>query len=258
MKKILVIIPMYGEEDYTRKCIDFCIKNAGIVHDLLVVDDGSPVPFSDERIPTLRIAKNGGYTPAVNQGILYAQERMYEYVLLLNNDTEAEPNFLKLLVDEAEKSAENGIVCSARRYPNGDIELHGADLVRGFQNVTKQEHLVKEVLNCIWIPFGCVLLKMSMIREIGLLDKDMKMYCTDNEYCLRARFAGYKSLLVTESIVFHHHSVTCLKHNILPEEDQRKWLEKISGLNYAKVMQEMPLDASEKTYGRLTFEVVTQ
>ena len=95
MKKILVIIPMYGEEEYTRKCIDFCIKHAGIVHDLLVVDDGSPIPFSDERIPTLRIDKNGGYTPAVNQGILYAQERMYEYVLLLNNDTEAEPNFLK-------------------------------------------------------------------------------------------------------------------------------------------------------------------
>jgi GT2 family glycosyltransferase len=75
--------------------------------------------------------------------------------------------------------------------------------------------------------------------QIGLLDKEMKMYCTDNEYCLRARFAGYKTVLVPQSMVFHHHSVTCLKHNILPEEDQRKWLEKISGFQYAKVMQEM-------------------
>lgn len=258
MNKVLVIIPMYGEEDYTKKCIDFCIKNAGIVHDILVVDDGSPIPFIDERVVVLRSPKNEGYTPAVNHGILYAQEKMYDYVLLLNNDTEAEPNFLKLLVDEADKSPMNGIVCSARQYENGEVELHGADLVRGFQNVTKRENLMKEVIDCVWIPFGCVLLKMSMVREIGLLDKDMKMYCTDNEYCLRARFAGYKSLLVTESIVFHHHSVTCKKHDILPEEDQRKWLEKISGINYAKVMQEMPLDAQEKTWGRILFDVVKE
>lgn len=256
MNKILVIIPMYGEDEYTRRCIDFCIKNAGIEHDILVVDDGSPTPFTNSKVPVLYSPKNEGYTPAVNRGILYAQERMYDYVLLLNNDTEPEPNFLKLLIDEAEKKPENGIVCSARQYANGEVELHGADLVRGYQNTTRREHLKKEVLDCIWIPFGCVLLKMSMIREIGLLDKDMKMYCTDNEYCLRARFAGYKCLLVTESIVFHYHSVTCKKHDILPETDQRKWLEKISGINYAKVMNEMPLDASEGTWGCIMFDVV--
>ncbi len=258
MSKILVIIPMYGEDDYTIKCIDFCIENAGISHDILIVDDGSPIEFFDPRVKVIRSSKNEGYTPAVNRGILWAQERMYDYVLLLNNDTEGESNFLKLLVNEAEKNQMNGIVCSARQYENGEVELHGADLVRGFQNVTRREHLIKEVIKCIWIPFGCVLLKMSMIREIGLLDKDMKMYCTDNEYCLRARFAGYNCLLVTESIVFHHHSVTCKKHNILPEEDQRKWLEKISGLNYAKVMNEMPLDADQKTWGRLMFDIVQQ
>jgi GT2 family glycosyltransferase len=256
--EILIIIPMYGEGDYTKKCIDFCIKHAGIVHDILVVDDGSPEPFEDNRVEILRIEKNGGYTPSVNQGILYAQKLMYKYVLLLNNDTEPEQDFLKLLVEEAELKEENGVICPARLYPNGEVELHGADLVRGYQHTTKRETLPKDSFECVWIPFACVLLKMSMIREIGLLDKDMKMYCTDNEYCLRARFAGYKTVLVPQSMVFHHHSVTCLKHNILPEEDQRKWIEKISGYQYAKVMQEMPLDAEKKTYGMLSFDVVTR
>ena len=254
--KVLVIIPMYGQDKYTRKCIEMCIKNAGIVHDILVVDDGSPSPYVHPGVNILRLQKNSGYTNAVNQGILYAQYRMYDYVLLLNNDTEPEKDFLKLLVDEMEKDEAVGIACSARRYSDGQIELFGADLMRGFQVLTNKKGLASEVLTCIWIPFGCVLLRMSMVREIGLLDKNMKMYCTDNEYCLRARFADYKTILVTSSMVFHYHSVTCKAHNILPEGDQKVWIEKLAGLKYAEVMKEMPLDAEEKTWGQITFEVV--
>jgi hypothetical protein len=260
MNRILVIIPIFGKEDMTRKCIEKTLNNSGCDIDILVVDDGSKKPFkydSDKNVYVLRLGVNGGFTNAINRGILWAG-MMYEYIHLLNNDTEPKQKFLKVLVDRMDKDDSIGIIGSARLHANNNVELYGADLLRGYQMTTTMKDLTKEVIECDWIPFCSVLLRFSMIREIGLLDKHMKNHCSDNDYCFRAKQADYKVMLDTNSIVLHHHSVTVKEHKIVPESDQKVFLEKFANLWYAQLMKRLPLDAEFETYGQLKFEVITK
>lgn len=257
MQRICVIIPMFGQEEYTRKCIDSCMKHAGIVHDILVVDDCSPTPFVDERVNIIRLAENSGFTAATNAGILWAQDRGYEFVHLLNNDTEGLPNFIKILLDILDADESVAIASSARIYPKGGVvELYGADLIRGFQIVMKESELIEDTIQCNWVPVCSSLIRMSVIRELGLLNKRMRNHSSDLEYCLRIKIAGYTIVVDTRSKVLHHHEVTTKHNKIVPEQDQRVLLEILSGVYYAQFMKEMPLDPESGTYGRLVFDTV--
>lgn len=262
MKKVCVVIPMYGQADYTRKCVELTLQNAGIKFNgidnhILVVDDGSAEPFkyNDERVLVLRLEKNSGYTNAQNQGILWCGDR-YDYIHCLNNDTEPHPDFIKRLLVEMELDESIAIASSVRIYPKENIvELYGLDLIRGYQCVTKLENLKDEVIECNWVPLCSSLVRTSVIRELGVLNKQMKNHSSDLEYCLRVKQAHYKIVVVTRSQVIHHHEVTTSTNKITPEKDQRVLLEILAGLPYQQFMNVMPLDAQQNTYGKITFEV---
>ena len=266
MSRICVVIPMYGQAEYTRKCIELTKKNAGIYVDILVVDDGSPEPFKEPGVEVLRLAENSGFTNAVNQGMLWASKvynaleeyHVYEYVLLLNNDTEPYPNFIKNLCDVMDNDKSIAIASSVRLHPKDgsyEAELYGVDLLRGFQAVTKLENLKDEVIECNWVPTCSSLIRMDVIREIGLFDKHMRTHSSDLDYCLRVKMADYKVVVVTSSRVIHHHEVTTKTNGISPERDQKVLLEKLSGINYAALMKKIPLDAESNLHGQLQFTV---
>jgi len=266
MNNICVIIPMYGKAEYTRKCIELCIKHAGIVHDILVVDDGSPDMFyygneEDAKCPVtvLRLRENSGYTNATNQGLIWAMNKGYQYAHLLNNDTEPKENFLKILLDAIEKRPEAGVMSSVRIMGDeqGYVELFGVDLLRGYQAVTKVADLkAGEVIECNWVPVCSALIRMDMVQYLGLLNKKMKNHCSDLEYCLRARINGWKIFVATDSKVLHFHEVTTKELKIVPDNDQRVLLEILSGIYFAQFMKVMPLDSESKTFGQLNFEVI--
>jgi len=262
MSKIAVIIPMFGKAEYTKKCVDMTLVNAGVTVTILVVDDGSPEPFKyeDERVFIHRLEKNSGFTAATNAGILWAQKRDYDYVLTLNNDTEPCELFAKHLLDCAEADPLIGIACSVRVHPTrgaDKYELVGSDLIRGYQYFTDAEGLAKfpAFVEANWIPICSGLIRMDMIREIGILDKRFRNHCSDSSYCLWAKINHWKVGLVPKSKVIHHMSITTTANNILVDDDQRLFLEKLAGIDYAKICQAMPLDGEAKTYGKLSFEV---
>jgi len=263
MKEICVVIPMFGKEEYTRKCTDLCIKHSGIVHDIVVVDDCSPIPYADNRVHILRLEKNRGYTGATNEGILYAQKNNYKYVLLLNNDTEPFPYFLRILYDAMEKDPVIGVASSSRKMVTDSpycIELFGEDLIRGYQRMCDEKTDLPDVIHTHWVPICSALVRMDMIREIGILDKHMRTWCSDNDFCIRANFHGWNTSIVPKSRVLHIHQVTTGKTDThkLSEgvyADQKVLLEKMANVKYAELMSKVPLDCESKTYGKLTFEV---
>ena len=238
--EIAIVIPMFGQESYTRKCIDLCIKNAGIPHDIVVVDDCSPTPYVDERVHIIRLEKNKGFTGASNEGILYAQKLNYKYVHLLNNDTEPHKDFLKILYDALETYSEVGIAASSRKMVTDSpycIELFGEDLIRGYQRICDETYNIPDIVYAHWIPLCSALLRMDMVREIGILDKHMKIWCSDNDFCIRCTFHGWHVALVAKSRVLHIHQVTTGKtdseyQNKGVYKDQKVLLEKIANIKY--------------------------
>jgi GT2 family glycosyltransferase len=180
------------------------------------------------------------------------------YIHLLNNDTEPEQDFIKHLYEVMEDDENLSMATSVRLHPKDgsyECELYGIDLLRGFQSVTKLEHLKDEVIQCNWAPLCSSLIRVSAVKYLGLLDKRMRNHSSDLDYCIRAKMNGFNHVIVTRSRVIHHHEITTRSVGASPENDQRVLLEKLAGLYYAQFMAKIPLDAENLTFGKLEFSV---
>ena len=104
-KKVTVIIPNYNGLKFMEPCMAALKKQTFQEFDLLVVDngstDGSVKWLTEHGIPSVFLEKNTGFSGAVNIGIKAART---PYVILLNNDTEVFPDYIKELVRCMERS----------------------------------------------------------------------------------------------------------------------------------------------------------
>jgi len=260
--KVCVQIKCFNFHEMTRECVASVRKNAGIEHTLTVIDNGSDVPYEDENADhIIRLDKNIGYTGAVNEGIIWCDNK-YDYILVMDNDMVAHrPDFLKHLVDAMEADKDLAIVSSVRytKYSGKEgIELCGEDVIRGHQSLTfdSVDDLAKlGTMECVWVPGCSLLLRSTVIREIGLLDKRMVTHCSDNDICFRAINAGYKVAYIPKSQLTHIRNVTVNHNKTMPYNDQRVLIEKISGLAYQKIFNTLPLDAESNAWGKISFVV---
>lgn len=254
--KVVVLIPMFNHGEMTQECIKHCKENAGIEHEIMVVDDGSEVPFkSDDAKKIVRLNRNSGFTTAVNSG-LRDLGLSYDYVCILNNDTIPQKNFLKILIDDMENDKQVGIAASARVNNTEDFAMHidGADLTTGEVWVSKEKDL-SEVRPAVFVPFCCVVFSKRCVETVGLLDERMVNHCSDNDYCLRAVMMDIKIIVDTDSRVIHYQSVTIKENGIYPDEDQKTFAAKHFGVMMNEILSVIPVNKGLNKWGQLGFKM---
>jgi GT2 family glycosyltransferase len=186
-------------------------------------DDGSPEMVLKEygkstrwppefRVQLIRNLENRGFCAANNQGFAASDT---EFVALLNNDAEAEPDWLQKLATAFDRRPDVGMAASKILvhedpsridkaghliYPDGQNRGRGSgELDQG------QYDRVEEIL---W-PDGCAAMyRRTMLDQIGGFDEDFFAYADDAELGLRARIAGWKCLYIPEAVVRHHRGAT--------------------------------------------------
>src|SRR5579863_5415578 len=102
MKKVYIIILNFNGENDTHECIEslFKLKKNSLEIEIVIVDNGSNIEFrlSDlekkNNVILIRNKDNLGFSGGNNTGIDYAIKNGAEYVILLNNDTIVDNNFL--------------------------------------------------------------------------------------------------------------------------------------------------------------------
>ena len=100
--KVTIVIPNYNGLKYLKDCIDSLYKQSFTSFDIIVVDNGSmdgSCHFIEEnyaKVILIKLNKNYGFSRAVNEGIKASKS---EYVVLLNNDTETDENWLANLIN---------------------------------------------------------------------------------------------------------------------------------------------------------------
>ncbi len=214
MKKVTVVIPNWNGMEYIRVCLDSLRAQDTEDFETIVIDnassDGSDRVIEEEypEVRLYRMPENLGFAGGVNEGIRLTET---PYVLLLNNDIECDPSFVKNLLSAIEKSPKIFSV-SARMisYRNrglldgcGDLyTVLGWGMQRGVgQKISDPKYLkpAKVFSACA----GAAIYSMEIFREIGLFDTDHFAYLEDVDVGYRARIYGYQNLYEPSAVVWH-------------------------------------------------------
>ena len=125
--KVFVILVNYNGCKDTLECINSLLKVKYSKMKIIVVDNASSdesvseLKKYDEKITLMISPANGGFSKGNNIGIKYALKEGADYILLLNNDTIVDENFLNPLLDTAAEY-KNTAVVSSKIYYESDHE----------------------------------------------------------------------------------------------------------------------------------------
>ncbi|MBU2037230.1 glycosyltransferase family 2 protein [Patescibacteria group bacterium] len=217
MPKVFIIIINFNGWSDTKECLESLGQVDYDNFEVILLDNASKgdyrLPTTDYRfkIQTIYNKENLGFAGANNQGIKLALENKADYVLLLNNDTTVDSDFLSKLVEEAENDESAGIVGPLISFyddrnkiwsAGGKITNHSTrgELI-AYQEIDEGEYQVAEQVD--YISGTCLLIKVEVIKKIGLISEDYFLYYEDTDWCVRADKAGWRCLLVPQSKIYH-------------------------------------------------------
>ncbi|WP_256759909.1 glycosyltransferase family 2 protein [Cohnella sp. WQ 127256] len=206
MKKTSIIIPTYNGRELLKDCIYSIRMHTEEPYEIIVVDNGSNDGTLDicrqERITFISLAGNIGFPAACNQGLKIASG---DTLLLLNNDVIVTKNWLKNMLS-CLYSAENiGIVGPLTNYASGRQLI---DIP--YTNLEDMSQKLNDPDSGKWMAIDrivglCFLFKRELMDRIGLLDERFSPgHFEDDDYCFRARIAGYQLRIAGDVFVFHH------------------------------------------------------
>jgi GT2 family glycosyltransferase len=213
-----VIIPTWNGLRFLPTCLNALRGQTYRDFEVIVVDDASTdesVAFVKDNYPEMRVIPlhpNGGFAHGVNAGIRAAHG---DIVVLLNNDTEADPDWLAEIAQRFEMNPNTGIVaCKLKLFDRRDY-LHSAgdyyrvDGIPGNRGVWERDDgQYDDARGVFGACGGAGAYRKSMLDEIGLFDEELVANLEDVDINWRARWAGYAIAYAPRAIVYHHVSAT--------------------------------------------------
>ena len=198
-----VIIPVYNRWAYTKRCLESLREQTFSEFTVVVVDDGS----TDETARDLealfpevvRLQGDGNlfWTAAINMGIRHAVEKGADYVMTLNNDTIAPPQFLEQMMAGA-RSKPNALIGALAVDAESGKACYGGEIMdwraaSGIHllNLLPQERRIG-LHEVSYFPGRGLLIPRKVIDTVGDFDqKTFPHYAADYDYTLLAGHHGF-------------------------------------------------------------------
>lgn len=219
MEQVCVILVNYNGKKYNDKCIE-SIFNSTIAGQLQVIivdnasSDGSTERLhekwgGDHRVHIIELDENVGFAKANNVGIRWAMKNRIAYYLLLNNDTEVEPDAIERMwrcheeyacivtpkILYADKS--NVLWCAGGKF--SPIIMKPVQIGQNKENSEKYNRDYE----CDFANGCAVFLDEQILQKTGLLDESFFLYYEDTEFSMRARKQGIRIRYCAEAVIYH-------------------------------------------------------
>ena len=208
--KVTIIIPNYNGLAFMEPCMKALDHQNFKDFSVLVVDngstDGSVEWLKEHGIPAVFLKTNTGFSGAVNVGIKKAAT---PYVILLNNDTKADPDYVGELVRAMEASPKIFSVSSRM------IQMYHPDLMDDAGDMYSvlgwaYQRGVGQPLERYDKPFkifsacaGAAIYRRQVFEEIGYFDEMHFAYLEDIDVGYRAKLYGYDNVYCPTARIFH-------------------------------------------------------
>lgn len=199
--KVSVIVRAYGPQYLLDACLA-ALHNDGEDHEIIVVDNATGWPVPDD-VVVIRNAENRGCTAASNQGAEIATGNI---LIFLDVDTEPQPGWMTPLVRAMQQP---GIAMAGPKHlyppPRGGIQCAGIVVHKmgGHNRLTDEGSGLAP-----GITGATMGIRRDVFEEVGGLDENYWNGFDDCDLCLTVSHAGYGIWYESESIVWHHESVT--------------------------------------------------
>jgi GT2 family glycosyltransferase len=217
-----IIIPNYNGAAYLPACLDSLRRQTRRDFVVVVVDDASTdgsrelLARNYPEVQVIALPQNRGFTGGVNTAI---EATGGEYVVLLNNDTEAHPRWLEHLVGALERfpqydfAASKLLLFDRRDYIHSAGDFYRADGTPGNRGVWERDIGQYDALTEVFGPCaGAAAYRrraLDALAEHGrVLDEELVMYCEDVDLNLRAQLHGFRTVYVPQAVVYHRLSAT--------------------------------------------------
>ncbi|HEX2506217.1 MAG TPA: glycosyltransferase family 2 protein [Gaiellaceae bacterium] len=234
MARVDVVVVSYNSRGVLRECVEPLAGRPGV--EVVVVDnastDGSPEAIADLDSAVVRLEENRGFAYGCNVGWRAGDAPA---VLFLNPDARIEPPALERLLQALEDAPEAGIVgpriveedgslaFSQRRFPRlRSTYAQALFLHRLFPRARWASELVRDPEayerpgRPEWVSGACLLVRRSVLEELGGFDEGFLLYCEDKDLCRRARGRGYDVRFEPGAVVCHEGGASAPRSALLP------------------------------------------
>lgn len=219
---VAALVLNYNGKDITLQAIASLLEMTYENFDVIHVDNGSTDGSSEAvgqafpRVRTVRTEDNTGPTGGLNLGLQAGLDGGYDYLLSLNNDIEVDPEMLSELVATAESSPMIGCVGPKAYYYEDRQRLWSAGGILPFKESATRERGMREIDRGQWdteeaVDYinGCaILIKRSVVQEVGLWDPIYQFSSEDADLCMRMRRRGYSCHYNPRAVLWHMVSLT--------------------------------------------------
>ncbi|MEQ1572670.1 MAG: glycosyltransferase family 2 protein [Vicinamibacterales bacterium] len=212
-----IIVVTWNGRHHLDLCLDSVAAQRGVSAETILVDNASTdgtVEYVRARFPWVRIVPltvNQGFAGGNNAGVREARGR---FVAFLNNDTAADPGWLRALLDAVDDAS--GFVLTTSRivymHDPDVIDSAGDGLLR-WGGAFKRHHgmparVALDSTEVFGICGAACLLPKAVFEELGGFDEDFFASHEDVDLSYRARLLGYRCRYVAGALVRHHGSAT--------------------------------------------------
>ncbi len=221
MREVSIVIPNFNGIKYLKDCLDSLAAQT-MSADVIVVDNGSTdgsekICEEYDKVKLVKLDRNYGFCRAVNEGIRQCGGR---YVILLNNDTKAEPSFTEELYKAIDPYPE--VFSAAAKMlrmddPStidsaGDLycALGWAFSLGKDSPAGRYDRPARIFSACA----GAAIYRKDLVDSLGGFDEAHVSYLEDVDIGYRARIAGYRNIYAPKAVVLHAGSgTTGSRHN---------------------------------------------
>ncbi|MGA7836788.1 MAG: glycosyltransferase family 2 protein [Ignavibacteriaceae bacterium] len=225
--KIFVVIVNYNGAEDSIECVESLLANGHKNIEIIIVDNNSDRTQKEKLKDKLSnsanliyLNDNLGFSAGNNVAIKEALKKNAEYILLLNNDTIVEKDFLTKLLTASENNVELGITAPQINYYSNQNLIWSAggyiSKIRGsgfsrHENEADKGQVLRSYVD--FVSGCCMLIKKEVFEKVGFLDEKYFLYLEDTDFCLRAINNGFKIYLVAGSNIYHKVNATTSREN---------------------------------------------
>ncbi len=246
---VSLIIPVCNGLSYVQQCIAAIYGHQPSVDfEVVVVDqastDGSreylqQVAAEHTNFHLIENPVNVGFPRAINQGAAYARG---EFLLLVNSDVILAPQCVDRLVRALEADPQLAVVSPVTNYVGRGPQVDPAATALQPTQIADYAASIADrsgiQLIVDHLVFYCVMVRRHVFEFLNGMSEVYGLgNYEDNDFCLRARLAGYTLALVPGAFAFHFGSRTFkgqqLAHTYWMQRNERLYFERVSYLSGA-------------------------